>query len=77
MKTFLESSATKVLLFAIIGQFLKDLLPMVQAHAIDPWALAEGQIVLLILLLGNALRPDVNVPGLNWFGPSKSEGPKP
>lgn len=59
MKTFLESTATKALLFAIAGQFLLDLLPMIQARSIDPWALVEGQVVLLLVLLGNALRPDV------------------
>ena len=74
MKGFLESSATKVLLFALVGQLLTDILPMVQAHAIDLWALAEGQVVLPMLLFANGLRPDVNAPGLNWFGP---KAPKP
>ena len=74
MKSFLESSATKALLFALAGQLLLDLIPMLRAHAIDLWALAEGQAVLIAALFFNALRSDVNAPGLNWFGPKV---PKP
>jgi len=69
MKTFLESTVTKTLLIVLAAQLLKDILPMLQAHAIDLWKLAEGQVVILAALFGNALRNDVNVPGLNWFGP--------
>ena len=75
MKGFLESSATKVLLLTLVGQLLLDLVPMLRAHAIDVWALAEGQAVVLGMLIANALRPDVNTPGLNWFGPKGD--PKP
>lgn len=67
MKTFLQSNATRVLLIALAGQFLFDIAPMLKAHSIDWWALAEGQSVLLLTMLGNALRPDLDVPGLNWF----------
>ena len=42
---------------------------MLRAHAIDWWALAEGQVVLVLALIGNGLRPDVDTPGLNWLGP--------
>ena len=71
MKTFLQSSATKVLLLTLAGQLLFDLVPMLRAHVIDWWALAEGQVVLVLALIGNALRPDVDTPGLNWLGPKK------
>ena len=40
---------------------------MLRAHAVDWWALAEGQAVIIAGLVGNALRSDVNAPGLNWF----------
>jgi len=69
MKTFLGSTVTKAILLALLGQLAVDLLPMVREHAIDLWKLVEGQLVLVLILLGNALRSDVNVPGLNWFGP--------
>ncbi len=71
MKSFLQSSATKALLLTLAGQLLFDLIPMLRAHAIDVWALAEGQAVLVAALVANALRPDVDVPGLNWLGPRK------
>lgn len=67
MKTFLQSSATKFLLGALAIQLLVDIRPMLAAHSIDLWALADGQIGLAIALLGNALRPDVDAPGFNWF----------
>ena len=71
MKTFFQSSATKALLIALAGQLLFDLVPMLRAHSIDLWALAEGQVVLVLALIGNGLRPDVDTPGLNWMGPAK------
>lgn len=67
MQTFLQSTATRVLLLVLAGQLFTDLVPMLRAHAVDWWALAEGQAVILAGLAGNALRPDVDTPGLNWF----------
>ncbi len=67
MQTFLQSTATRALLLVLAGQLLADLVPMLRAHAVDWWALAEGQAVILAGLAGNALRPDVDTPGLNWF----------
>ena len=67
MKTFLQSNATRALLVAFAGQLLFDLAPMLKAHSVDFWALANGQVVLALTLFGNALRPDLDVPGLNWF----------
>lgn len=67
MQGFLQSTATRVLLFVLAGQLLADLVPMLRAHAVDWWALAEGQAVIIAGLVGNALRSDVNAPGLNWF----------
>lgn len=74
MKTFLESSATRVLLIVLAGQLLKDILPMVQAEHINLWKLAEGQIVILFGLVGNALRPDINAPGFNFLNPKEPKG---
>ena len=67
MQTFLQSTATRVLLLVLAGQLLADLVPMLRAHAVDWWALAEGQAVILAALVGNALRRDIDAPGLNWF----------
>ena len=67
MQTFLQSTATRVLLLVIAGQLFTDRVPMLRAHAVDWWALAEGQAVIIAGLVGNALRSDVNAPGLNWF----------
>ena len=67
MQGFLQSTATRALLLVLAGQLLADLVPMLRAHAVDWWALAEGQAVILAGLAGNALRPDVDTPGLNWF----------
>jgi hypothetical protein len=67
VQTFLHSTATRVLLLVLAGQLFTDLVPMLRAHAVDWWALAEGQAVILAGLAGNALRPDVDTPGLNWF----------
>jgi hypothetical protein len=67
VQTFLQSTATRALLLVLAGQLFTDLVPMLRAHAVDWWALAEGQVMILAGLVGNALRPDVNAPGLNWF----------
>lgn len=67
MQTFLQSTATRVLLLVLAGQLLADIVPMLRAHAVDWWALAEGQAVILAALVGNALRRDIDAPGLNWF----------
>ena len=67
MQGFLQSTATRVLFLVLAGQLFADLVPMLRAHAVDWWALAEGQAVIIAGLVGNALRSDVNAPGLNWF----------
>lgn len=59
MKSFFESSATKAVLIYLALNLLMTLSPMLEAHAIDPWALAKALIGAGIVLLGNALRPDV------------------
>lgn len=74
MQGFFQSTATRVLLLVLAGQLVADLIPMLRVRAVDWWALAEGQAVILAGLIGNALRRDVNAPGLNWFGPKE---PKP
>jgi len=74
MKSFLDSTATKALLLALLFQVTKDLVPMLRAHSIDLWLLAENQIVLLGVLFGNALRPDINAPGFNWLNPKEPKG---
>ena len=67
MQGFLQSTATRVLFLVLAGQLFADLVPMLRAHAVDWWALAEGQVVILAALVGNALRRDIDAPGLNWF----------
>ena len=59
MKSFFESSATKAVLIYLALQLLMTLQPMLDARDIDPWALVKALIGAAIVLLGNALRPDV------------------
>jgi hypothetical protein len=59
VKTFFESSATKAVLIYLALQLLLTLSPMLDAREIDGWALAKAVIGAGIVLLGNALRPDV------------------
>ncbi len=71
MQSFSESSATKFVLGMLVAHILTAIVPMLDAHAIDFWALGKVVAVDLAALLINALRPDVNAPGLNWFGPKQ------
>lgn len=59
MKTFLESTATKAILGVLVAHLLLALAPMLDAHAIDWWALGKVAAVDLGALLLNAMRPDV------------------
>ena len=69
MKSFLGSNTTRFLIGTLVAYLLLALAPMLRDHAIDWWKLAEVLVVQGAALLVNALRPDVNAPGLNWFGP--------
>lgn len=66
MKSFFDSSATKAVLIYLALQLLMTLSPMLDAKQLDPWALAKALIGAAIVLLGNALRPDV-VTGVKLF----------
>jgi len=59
VKTFFESTATKAILIYLALQLLMTLQPMLDAKEIDGWALVKALIGAAIVLLGNALRPDV------------------
>ena len=59
MKSFWESSATKAVLIYLALQLLLTLSPMIDAREIDPWAIAKALVAAGVVLLGNALRPDV------------------
>lgn len=59
MKSFFESSATKAVLIYLALQLLMTLQPMLDQREIDGWALVKALIGAGIVLLGNALRPDV------------------
>lgn len=67
MKTFPQSSVTKALLLTAIAQVLVKLEPQLRNHAIDLWALSADLAVILAGLFVNALRPDIDAPGFNWF----------
>lgn len=71
MKTFFESTATKAVLFYLALQLLMVLSPMMDARDIDPWALGKALVGAVIVLIGNALRPDIDAPGFNFLGPKK------
>ena len=59
MKTFFESSATKAILIYLAIQLLMTLQPMLDSREIDGWALVKALVGAAIVLLGNALRPDI------------------
>jgi hypothetical protein len=59
MKSFFESTATKAILIYLALNLLMALQPMLDAREIDGWALVKALIGAGIVLLGNALRPDV------------------
>lgn len=59
MKTFFESSATKAVLIYLALQLLMTLQPMLDAREIDGWALVKAIVGAGVVLLGNALRPDI------------------
>lgn len=71
MKTFLESSATKALIGVFLAHLLFALAPMLDAHAIDWWALGKVAAVDLGALLLNAMRSDIKtgVPMLDLGNP--------
>lgn len=66
MKTFFESNATRAVLIYLALQLLMTLSPMLDAGQIDPWALAKALVGAAIVLLGNALRPDIQT-GVGLF----------
>ena len=59
MKSFFDSTATKAVLIYLALNLLMTLQPMLDAKAIDGWALVKALVGAGIVLLGNALRPDV------------------
>jgi hypothetical protein len=71
MKTLLQSNATKVIILMFVAQMLVELAPMLRNHSIDVWKLGEQMAIHAAALIGNALRPDINAPGLNWFNKDK------
>lgn len=66
MKSFFDSSATKAVLIYLALQILMTVQPMLDSHEIDGWALAKALIGAGIVLLGNALRPDIQT-GIKAF----------
>jgi hypothetical protein len=68
---FLESSATKVVMGVLVAHLLLALAPMLDAHAIDWWALGKVVAVDLGALLLNAMRSDVKtgIAVLDWRNP--------
>jgi hypothetical protein len=71
VKTFLESSATKAIMGVLVAHLLLALAPMLDAHAIDWWALGKVAAVDLGALLLNAMRSDVKtgIAALDWRNP--------
>lgn len=59
MKTFWQSNATRAVLIYLALQILIDFQPMLSSHEIDGWALVHSLVGAAIVLLGNALRPDI------------------
>ncbi len=59
MKTFLQSNATRAVLIYLALNLLMTLSPMLDARELDPWALVKALVGAAIVLLGNAMRPDI------------------
>lgn len=59
MKSFLESNATRAVLIYLALNLLMTLSPMLDAKTLDPWALVKALVGAGIVLLGNAMRPDI------------------
>lgn len=71
MKTFMQSTATKAVLIYLALNLLMTLSPMLDAKQIDIWALVKALVGAGIVLLGNAMRPDIRtgVPMLDKGNP--------
>jgi len=74
MKTFFQSSVTKVIFLSLAFDVLTAASPMLSQHRIDLWALGSALVKSALFLIGNALRPDINAPGFNWFNAKEPKG---
>lgn len=74
MKTLFQSSVTKVIFLSLAFDVLTAVGPMLSQHKIDLWALSSALVKSTLFLIGNALRPDINAPGFNWFNAKEPKG---
>ena len=62
MRSWLSSNTIRYLLLTWLGALLLQLVPMMQAHAIDWWALGAQAVATLAGVLVRMAQPDINAP---------------
>lgn len=62
MRSWLSSNTIRYLLLTWLGALLLQLVPMLQAHAIDWWALGAQAVATLAGVLVRMAQPDINAP---------------
>lgn len=62
MKNWTESKTIKYLVYTFIGTVLLQLVPMLQAHKIDWWALGAQTVGTLAAILIRMAQDDVQAP---------------
>jgi len=61
-KSWLDSKTIKYLVYTFIGTTLVQLVPMLQSHVIDWWALGSQAVGTLAAILIRMAQPDVEAP---------------
>lgn len=62
MKSWIDSKTVRYLALSWLGAVLLQLVPMLQAHGIDWWALSAQSISSLAAILIRMAQPDVKAP---------------
>lgn len=62
MRSWLSSNTIRYLLLTWLGALLLQLVPMLQAHTIDWWALGAQAVATLAGVLVRMAQPDINAP---------------
>lgn len=62
MRSWLSSNTIRYLLLTWLGALLLQLVPMMQAHTIDWWALGAQAVATLAGVLVRMAQPDINAP---------------
>ena len=69
MKSWADSKTIKYLVYTFIGTTLLQLVPMLQAHSIDWWALGSQAVGTLAAILIRMAQADIDAPLAVLDGP--------